>query len=116
MGAYPFPLVADKGNRLVVKSKAEEIEYERLWVVGRPARLLLSRGSSCSRDSFRDEEIPEGDDVESVEVRSSGEDDAREASSRESRACCDEGGCRLLYWCIRDMIYYIESDYEGLCR
>ena len=85
MGAYPFPLVADKGKRFVVKSKAEETEYDRLCAPGRPARLLLSRGSSCSRDSFRDEEMPDGDERESVEVRPSGEEDAREASSRESR-------------------------------
>jgi len=69
MGAYPFPCVEDKGNRFWVKSKAEDTEKERLWrAMGLPrlAKLLLSRGSSCSRESFLEEEIPDREEEEEV--------------------------------------------------
>ena len=48
----------------------------------------MSRGSSCSRESFRDEEIP-AEEVDSVEFRGLWEEDARDANSRESRVCAD---------------------------
>ena len=47
-----------------------------------------------SREAFRDEDIPEGDD-EGELGPVGGVEDAREASSRESRGTCDEGGSRF---------------------
>ena len=78
-----------------MKSKAEETEKVLPWAPGRPfaARLRSSRGSSSSRESFREEEMPDREEAEDVEVRGPGELDARLASSRESRA----RGCRLEY-------------------
>lgn len=69
-----------------MKSKADDTEKVLLWAFGLPfaARLWLSRGSSCSSESFRDEEMP-GEEVDSVDVLLLWEEDAREASSRESR-------------------------------
>ena len=69
-----------------MKSKADDTENDLLWWYGLPfaARLSASRGSSCSMESFRDEDIP-GEEVDSVEVLLLWEEDAREASSRESR-------------------------------
>lgn len=71
-----------------MKSKAEDMEYERLCGPGRPfaAGLRSSRGSSSSRDCFRDEEIPDREESIEVDVRGPGELDARLANSRESRA------------------------------
>jgi len=73
-----------------VKSKAEEMEYERPWAVrlALPARLALSNGSSFSRDNLREEEMPEMEEDREVRL-SSGSEEAREASSRESRADCE---------------------------
>lgn len=69
-----------------MKSNADETENVLLWGYGLPfaARLWASRGSSCSRESLRDEEMP-GEEVDSVEVLLLWDEDAREASSRESR-------------------------------
>ena len=60
----------------------------RPWAPGRAfaAGLRSSRGSSSSRESFRDEDMPDREEVEEVDVRGPGELDARLASSRESRA------------------------------
>src|SRR5277367_4035502 len=59
IGAYPLPVVEDRGKRFEEKSKAEETENARPWAPGRPfaAGLRSSRGSSSSRESFRDEDI-----------------------------------------------------------
>lgn len=88
-----MPVVEDRGKRFEVKSKAEETENDRPWGPGRPfaAGFRSSRGSSCSRESFRDEDMPDLEEVEDVDVRRPGELDAKLASSKESRAC----GCRL---------------------
>ena len=81
-----MPPEDERGKRFDVKSKADDTEKVLLWGYGLPfaARLWVSRGSSCSSESFRDEDIP-GDEVDSVEVLLLWEEDAREASSRESR-------------------------------
>lgn len=80
-----MPDVELNGKRLLWKSKAEETENDRLWGSGLEAGFRESKGSSCSRDCFRDEEMPEREEVEDVDVRGPGEEDARLASSRESR-------------------------------
>src|SRR5450432_1276449 len=81
-GAYP-PVVEVKGNSAGVKSKADETEYERV----RPGMLVgfaPSKGSSLSRDSRREDVMPERED--DSEVRPiSGSEEASEASSSESR-------------------------------
>ena len=81
-----MPVEEERGKRFDVKSKADDTENVLLWGFGLPftARLWVSRGSSCSRESFRDEDIP-GEEVDSVEVLLLWDEDAREASSRESR-------------------------------
>lgn len=56
----------------------------------------MSKGSSASKDSFRDEGRPEDEDVESVDRREPGDDDAKEASSRESRTVELLEGCMYL--------------------
>lgn len=63
------------------------------------AALFVSKGSSASKDSFRDEGRPDEDEVDSVDIRESGDEDAREASSRESRVVEFMGGCMY-----RDML------------
>src|SRR5947207_5580220 len=81
-GAYP-PVVEVRGNSAGVKSKADETEYERVRP-GTFVGLPLSKGSSFSRDSRREDAIPESED--DSEVRPiSGSDEASEASSSESR-------------------------------
>jgi hypothetical protein len=68
------------------KSKTEETEYDRAWLfLGFAAGLRSSNGSSSSRDSFREDAMPEREEEE--EVRCPGELDAKLASSKESRAC-----------------------------
>lgn len=69
-----------------MKSNADDIENVLLCPPDLPfaATLCESRGSSASRESFLEEETP-WDEVESVESRPAGEEDARDASSRESR-------------------------------
>lgn len=78
-----------------MKLNVEDTEKERLWTVGLPfaAKLLLSRGSSCSSESFLEDEMPDREEEE--EVLWPGEEEAREANSSESRG----GGA---YW-ERDM-------------
>lgn len=88
MGAYPLPLVEDRGKRFCVKSNAEDTEYDRL-PRSRLVGFRSSRGSSSSRDSLREEDMP--DREEEVDVRGPGELEARLANSRESRAW----GCKL---------------------
>jgi hypothetical protein len=83
-----LPFVEDKGYRFEAKSKAEDIEKVRLCAAGRPfeAGFRSSRGSSSSRESLREDPTPERDEED--EVRGPGElDDAKLASSKESRAC-----------------------------
>lgn len=86
MRAYPLGEVEDNGYRLDAKSNADDTENVLPCPVGLPsaATLCESRGSSASRESFLEEETP-CDEVESVEFRPSGEEDASDASSRESR-------------------------------
>lgn len=50
------------------KSKAEETEYERLWGFGRGVepRLELERGSSFERESFLEDEMPDGEEDREV--------------------------------------------------
>jgi hypothetical protein len=86
IAAYPFAL-ADTGNKLEVKSKAEEILKVRPCP-GLPcaAGFIASSGSSCSSESLRDEDIPEREEEEDDEVRGPGELEAKLASSSESRA------------------------------
>lgn len=83
---YPCA-VLDSGKRFGAKSKAEDTLYERVWrgrCSSRPAGLSSERGSSSSKDRFREEGAPDADD--STEVRRDGcEDEASEASSSESR-------------------------------
>lgn len=66
-----------------VKSNTEEFEYDRLPLVF-AAGFRASRGSSASRESFLEEDMPDRDEEE--DVRAPGELEARLASSRESRA------------------------------
>lgn len=77
--------LVDSGKRFEVKSKAEETEYDRLWgPVGRLlfAALEADMGSRLSRDSLR-EDPPETED--DMDVRPDiGEEEAKDASSRES--------------------------------
>ena len=81
---YP-PAVDERGNRAGVKSKAEDTEYERPpRSASRAAGFALSKGSSFSRDSLREEDMPDLEDVSDV-GRSSCSESASEASSRESR-------------------------------
>lgn len=84
--AYPLAVVDDNGKRLDVNSKADDTENVLLCPAGLPsaAALCVSKGSSASSESFREEETP-CDELESVEARPSGEDEASDASSRESR-------------------------------
>lgn len=51
------------------------------------AGFRSSRGSSSSRESFREEDMPEREEVEEDDVRLPGEDEAKLANSKESRAC-----------------------------
>jgi hypothetical protein len=59
-----------------------------LWPVGRPlaAGFRSSRGSSSSRESFRDDDMPDREEVEDIEDLGPGELDAKLANSKESRA------------------------------
>lgn len=64
------------------------MEYDRADL-GRPVsmsafKLLSARGSWSSRESFREEEIPEGEE-DSDNLPPESADEAREASSSESR-------------------------------
>jgi hypothetical protein len=81
-----------------VKSNTEAFENER-WPLVFAAGFRESRGSSASRDCFREDEMPDREDVEEEEVLGPGELEARLANSRESRAC----GWRLEW--NRDMLY-----------
>lgn len=113
---------------LAVKSKAEDTEKVRPWpLVGRPptAGFPASRGSSCSRESFRDEDMLGRESVSASSFRWS--ELASEASSRESRVCAwrfeyeggmmkegfgpVEGGRRLLRLWFSDLRVPISSNY-----
>lgn len=80
--AYPFDAVRDKGKRLELKSNALPTE-KALLCRGR-ALFDGSRGSSFSRESLRDDGTPLDDDSLLCRALCEGEE-AREASSRESR-------------------------------
>ena len=73
-----------------MKSKTEDMEYERPWGMRLAllAGLALSRGSSFSSDNLREELIPDLEEDSDIRL-SSGSEEAREASSRESRATCE---------------------------
>ena len=72
-----------------MKSNADDIEYDRWY---RPAGFALSRGSSFSRDSFREEATPEREE-DSDGKSSPSESSAKDASSRESRPGTCRGRC-----------------------
>jgi hypothetical protein len=86
--------VLESGKRLEAKSKVEDTEKERPWYSGRlrvpvevAAGLEVSRGSSRSREARRDEEmLGREEGVSSSVVAAPGLEEAREASSSESRA------------------------------
>jgi len=81
---------------LDAKSKAEETEYDRLWGLERIlfAALEADRGSEFSKDNLREEEVPDGED--DMEVRPDmGEEEANDASSRESLGGCEDGVWRF---------------------
>lgn len=85
MGAYPpAPAVELSGNMLAAKSKADETEYDRCIL---PAGLALSRGSSCSSDSLRDEDMLGRDDISDTPSSLPWLELASDASSSESRVC-----------------------------
>ena len=75
----------ERGKRLFAKSKAEDIEYVREWFRGRLGSLA---SSASSRESLREEDIPPGEEV--WDVCREGVEEAREASSRESRGGAGE--------------------------
>ena len=78
---YP-PAEVERGKRFDAKSKAEETEYDRSCRPGRSPEGEAS-GSSSSNETFLEDGVPEFD--EEIDVRLVGVEDAREASSRESR-------------------------------
>jgi hypothetical protein len=57
--------------------------------------------------------MPDGEEVEEVESRRSGDDDAKDASSRESRAYCCGGACRFPYCGGRDIVYSLNATYDA---
>src|SRR5271170_3858496 len=65
------------------------MEYVRVRFSPLPAGFALSRGSSFSRESFREEAMPEREE-DADDGKSSGSESASEASSRESRP----GSCK----------------------
>jgi hypothetical protein len=71
---------------LLPKSNAEDTEYERAFL-GRVEYnpTVSARGSSASSESFLDEDMPERDDAIEDRPADSGDEEARDASSRESR-------------------------------
>lgn len=86
---YPAPAVEESGNKFDAKSKVEDtVEWERPCRVPFAA-LLSASGSSSLNDSLRDEGAPEGDDSPDSRLEPCDED-AKEASSRESRGGWDE--------------------------
>lgn len=101
-GAYP-PCVEESGKRAGVKSKADEMEYDRPGCIRLAlfARLTLFKGSSSSSDIFRDELLPDLEEDSMLRL-SSGSEEAREASSRESRA--SSGGFWIWEKPSRDMM------------
>ena len=99
---YPAT-VDERGKRFDAKSKAEDTEKERSCGGGRGvvSWSFGASGSSAEKETLREELMPEAEeDTEFLEVP--GVEEARDASSRESRGACEEGGFRLEYvW--RDM-------------
>lgn len=94
IGAYPPAAVEESGNNVLPKSKAEDIEYDRPPDLpypdsGSPCEKSPS-GSCSSRESLREDDIPEGEEEREDLAVVSGEEDAREASSRESRGALVE--------------------------
>lgn len=84
----------ESGNNVLPKSKAEDIEYDRPPDLpcpdsGSPCEKSPS-GSCSSSESLREDDIPEGEEEREDLVVVSGDEDAREASSRESRGALVE--------------------------
>jgi hypothetical protein len=65
------------------------MEYDRAGLARPDSRFACEcasdRGSSSSRESLREEEMPEGEEEAEDLPADSGEEDASDASSRESR-------------------------------
>lgn len=76
----------ERGKRLEVKSKVEDIEYDRRCGVGRGVAAASAPGAEASfdKESLREDEMPDGEE-ELERCDENGEEEAREASSRESR-------------------------------
>lgn len=94
IGAYPPAAVEESGNSVLPKSKAEDIEYDRPPDLpypdsGSPCEKSPS-GSCSSSESLREDDIPEGEEEREDLAVVSGDEDAREASSRESRGALVE--------------------------
>lgn len=84
----------ESGNSVLPKSKAEDIEYDRPPDLpypdsGSPCEKSPS-GSCSSSESLREDDIPEGEEEREDLAVVSGDEDAREASSRESRGALVE--------------------------
>lgn len=80
------PTVVESGKRLEAKSNADDTEYDRPWVVRRgvSAGRFAEMGLSSERETLREEASPERE--EDCDLRDEvGEEEAREASSSESR-------------------------------
>jgi hypothetical protein len=87
---------------LLPKSNAEDTEYVRCGLarLDASAPFAFERGSSASSDSLRDDAAPDRD--EEIDDRPTDSDEARDASSSESR-----GGwpaCLSVEKPIRDMV------------
>ena len=85
----------DSGNKGDAKSNAELMEYDLPGILLEPLALFgVCRGSS-SKESFLDEDGPEGED-EPASCGSWPDEEAREPSSRESLpGSCAESGAEL---------------------
>jgi hypothetical protein len=86
MAVYPAA-VWERGKRLDAKSNAEETEYERSCLPPGldPSAASGLRGSSSEKDSFLEEGVPEAEEERDSRLDGPSVEDAREASSRESR-------------------------------
>ena len=81
---YPAAVV-ESGKRFEAKSNAEDMEYVRSWGSGRLREfgVALERGSSFEMESLRDEDMPDREEL--GDVSRVGDEEASDASSRESR-------------------------------
>lgn len=95
IGAYPSPPVVElRGNRFGVKSNAEDTEYVRPCIP-RPATFPVSKGSSCSSDSLREDEMLGLDEISDIASSLSWLELASDASSSESRVCDGTPSCGI---------------------